>query len=146
MKGRIVLLIVLLVLIAGVSIANAGGMPGAVGGAPAGAPMDHTLHMITLVLFSMAKTIRFMIVVWKRRRRCHAFYRLIVATCGALMWIAGLMLSEMTLELTGMIVVCLSHCTECFLHAIDEVRRDLDHDDDARRTTDAGETESRRES
>ena len=91
------------------------------------ADIRHELEQITLMLFAFFKTARFVIfIVWFRRRHCHAFYRLVIAIAGVIVWMLGMMLNEQSLQFLGLAVLTLSHCTECVIHACDEVRRDMD--------------------
>jgi len=136
MTGRMASLIAvqLLLVLLGVSIVLAGGMarvPVPIVAGAAAAPIDHTLHFLTLFLFAFAKTVRFVVSVVWCRRLCRAYYRLLLATFGAILWLLGLMLGEVTLELMGLVILCFSHCTECVMHGIEEILRDLGHHHDA---------------
>jgi hypothetical protein len=91
------------------------------------AEIEHMAHQAVLLVFASLQVMWFLILVVRRRpfNRCQAHFRLMLAVIGGITWATGCCTDETWTELTGVVVLCLSHLVECCMHAIAEARREF---------------------
>lgn len=89
------------------------------GGAPAMEGALHVLHHIGTAVLGMYNGLK-LLIAWLRRQHFHGC--VILAVVGLVVYAIGLATGSLVINLTGMLLVVLSHIVECVCEFLAKVR------------------------